>query len=115
MTLTLEQFNKIATKEDLRNLENRMASKEDLNKLADRTDKVVIKLIATSENLDRVENKVDVLTENISTLLTSVDGLAKKLDDIEHAFVSNQAAHDRFEGRLERIEKHLNLNPLFSR
>jgi len=114
MTLTPEQFNKLATKEDLKDLKNKMASKEDLNKLADRTDKVVIKLIATSENLGRVENKVDILTENVSILLTSVDGLAKKLDDIEHAFVSNQAAHDRFESRLERIEKHLGLNPLFN-
>jgi len=75
MTLTPEQFNKLATKEDL----------------------------------EKVEDKVDVLAENMSTLLTSVDGLAKKLDDIEHAFVSNQAAHDRFESRLERIEKHLGL------
>jgi len=75
MTLTPEQFNKLATKKDL----------------------------------EKVEDKVDVLAENMSTLLTSVDGLAKKLDDIEHAFVSNQAAHDRFESRLERIEKHLGL------
>jgi len=75
MTLTPEQFNKLATKKDL----------------------------------EKVEDKVDVLAENMSTLLTSVDGLAKKLDDIEHAFVSNQAAHDRFENRLERIEKHLGL------
>ena len=80
MTLTPEQFNKLATKKDL----------------------------------EKVEDKVDVLAENMSTLLTSVDGLAKKLDDIEHAFVSNQAAHDRFENRLERIEKHLGLNPLFN-
>jgi len=60
MTLTPEQFNKLATKKDL----------------------------------EKVEDKVDVLAENMSTLLTSVDGLAKKLDDIEHAFVSNQAAHN---------------------
>jgi len=38
-----------------------------------------------------------------------MDVVIKKLDDIEHAFVSNQAAHDRFESRLERIEKHLGL------
>jgi hypothetical protein len=43
MTLTPEQFNKLATKEDT----------------------------------DRIELKVDGLTKNISTLLTAVDGLAK--------------------------------------
>jgi len=79
MTLTPEQFNKLATKEDL---------KEFLKK----------------EEFGEAKNEI----------LGAVDAVMHKLDNIEHAFVSNQAAHDRFEGRLERIEKHLDLSPLFN-
>ena len=79
MTLTPEQYNKLATKEDLKNF-------------------------YTKTEMDNKFNQV----------LSATDAVMHKLDDIEHAFVSNQAAHDRFESRLERIEKHLNLNPLFN-
>ncbi len=74
MTLTPEQFNKLATKEDL-------------------------KEFATRKELDEKFNQV----------LTAVDVVVKKLDIIEHAFVSNQAAHDRFEQRISKIEQHLGL------
>jgi len=79
MTLTPEQFNKIALKEDV----------------------------------SRVEDKLDKLIDTVDSLVNSMDSQKKKLDNIEHAFVSNQAAHDRFEKRLTRLEKHLELNPLF--
>jgi len=78
MTLSPEQFNKLATKEDLKSFITR----------------------------DEIDEKFD-------KVLSAVDGVMKKLDDIEHAFVSNQAAHDRFEKRIERIEQHLELNPMF--
>jgi len=74
MTLTPEQFNKLATKEDLKDF-------------------------VTKGELREVKSEI----------LGAVDAVMHKLDDIEHAFVSNQAAHDRFENRLERIEKHLGL------
>ncbi len=38
--------------------------------------------LATKEGLNRVEIKVDLLTDNMSQLLTSVDGLTKKVVDI---------------------------------
>jgi len=76
MTLTPEQFNKLATKKDL--------------------DKYF-----TKEDGDNLRNDV----------LTAMDAIVKKLDNIEHAFVSNMAAHDRFENRITRLEKHLNLSP----
>jgi hypothetical protein len=78
MTLTPEQFSKIALKEDLKGF-------------------------AKSAEVQQARN--DILASN--------DKLAKKLDDIEHAFVTNQAAHDRYEERITRIEKHLDLKPLF--
>jgi len=79
MTLTLEQFNKLVTKDEfnerIQKMEEKMVTKDDFHDVADK--------------------------------------LMKKLDNVEHAFVSNQAAHDRFEKRLTRLEKHLELNPLF--
>lgn len=78
MTLTPAQFNKIATKEDLKDF----ATKEEMNK-------------------------------KFNEVLSATDAVMKKLDDIEHAFVANRAAHDRSEKRLTRIEKHLNLGIMF--
>ena len=60
MTLTPEQFNKLATKDEFNDL----------------------------------KTEVREVKNDVRRILTGVDGLAKKLDDIEHAFVSNQAAHD---------------------
>jgi len=75
MTLTPEQFNKLATKEDLKEL-------------------------VTKTELSEVKSEI----------LGATDAVMKKLDNIEHAFVSNLAAHDRFEKRIARIEKHLELS-----
>ena len=76
MTLTPEQFNKLATKEDLKDF----ATKEEMNKKFDE-------------------------------VLSATDAVMKKLDNIEHAFVSNLSAHDRFEKKITRAEKHLELAP----
>jgi hypothetical protein len=59
--------------------------------------------LATSKDFNRLEVKVDMIAENTHQLLNTVDGLTKKVVDIEHVFVSNMAAHDRFEKRLARI------------
>ena len=80
MTLTPEQFNKLATKDDLSSFKQEIKGS-----------------MVTKQEFHNV-----------------MDVVIKKLDNIEHAFVSNQASHDRFEGRLERIEKHLGLNLLFN-
>ncbi len=69
MTISPEQFNKIAMKEDL----EKFYTKAEMD---DKFDKV----------------------------LTAIDGLAKKVDNISHEFVSNQVAHDRFETRITKLE-----------
>lgn len=68
--------------------------------------------IALKEDLKDFATK-DELKLMKDEILRSNDKLMKKLDNIEHAFVSNQAAHDRFEKRLTRIEKHLSLGIMF--
>jgi len=76
----------------------------------------------TSEQFNKLVHKKEFtefkgemleMKDDVKSLLTAIDGLTKKVDDIEHAFVSNQAAHDRFEKRIARIEEHLKLNPYF--
>ncbi|MFH0891347.1 MAG: hypothetical protein V1867_01040 [Candidatus Falkowbacteria bacterium] len=69
--------------------------------------------LVTKDEFNGLSDKVDNIAEGIHDILGALDAQKKKLDDIEHAFVSNQAAHDRFEKRLERIEKQLKLKPLF--
>ncbi|PIP33845.1 hypothetical protein COX22_02225 [Candidatus Falkowbacteria bacterium CG23_combo_of_CG06-09_8_20_14_all_49_15] len=76
MTLTPEQFNKLATKDDLQEMKKEMVTKNEHN-----------------------------------DVMSAIDAVMHKLDIIEHAFVSNQAAHNRFEQRITRIEQHLNLKP----
>lgn len=78
MTLTPEQFNKLATKEDLKNFHTK----------------------------DEMEQKFD-------QVLTAIDGLAHKLDKQEMDFVSNIAAHDRFEERITKVENQLNPKPAY--
>ena len=69
--------------------------------------------LATKDDLKEMVSKEE-MGEFKNDMFDSFDKVMKKLDDIEHAFVSNQAAHDRFEERLTRIEKHLDLNPLYN-
>jgi len=78
MTLTPEQFNLLATKEDLNNAVDGLVTKTEFS-----------------------EFKND--------FYNNMDRIVKKLDNIEHAFVSNMAAHDRFETRISTIETRLDL------
>lgn len=55
--------------------------------------------------------KRNELNDKFDSVLNAVDNVVQKLDNIEHAFVSNLAAHDRFEQRISNIEQHLGLNP----
>jgi len=70
--------------------------------------------LATKQDIESLDEKMDHIKDGVGKLLTVADGLAKKVDDIEHAFVTNMAAHDRFEKRITRIEKELKLQPLFN-
>ncbi|KKR91353.1 MAG: hypothetical protein UU95_C0002G0066 [Parcubacteria group bacterium GW2011_GWC2_42_12] len=53
-------------------------------------------LLATKENLKDFATK-DELTKAKSEILGAVDSVVKKLDNIDHTFVSNLAVHDRLE------------------
>lgn len=76
MPLTPEQFNKLATKEDLASFQQ--------------------------------EVRESIVTKQ--EFYNTMDAVVKKLDNIEHAFVSNLAAHDRFEERISRLENYIGIN-----
>jgi len=76
MPLTPEQFNKLVTREIL---------KEDLKELE-----------------EKIGTKID---NKINQVLTAVDGIAKKHEDFKIELAANQGAHDRFEERIKGLEK----------
>lgn len=51
-------------------------------------------LLVTKEDLKN-ELKNYATKDDVSTILTAIDGLTKKVDAITQEFVSNTAAHDR--------------------
>lgn len=76
----------------------------------------------TPEQFNKISLKEDLkdfaksaeIQQARNDILASNDKLAKKLDNMDHAFVSNLAAHDRLEKRITRAEKHLELGPMAS-
>ena len=103
MTLTPEQFNQLATKDDLKALVSEQ-------KFQDKTDKIVNKLFTLEDRVEKIEQTM-VTKQDHNEVMNTLDAVMKKLDTIEHAFVFNQAAHDRFEQRITKIEQHLGINP----
>ncbi len=57
---------KMATKEDLKRLEERMATKEELKKLEERVDRIEERM-ATKEELKRLEERVNSIEERMAT------------------------------------------------
>jgi len=74
MALSAEQFNKLATKGDLRNF-------------------------VTKEEFIDGKNEI----------LNAVDEIKQKFDDHKTEHSANQAAHDRFEGRITTVEKKVGI------
>ncbi len=123
MEITQEKFNNLATKNDLKAIRNEMATKDDLknfatkdelNKLSNKVDKVVVGLVNTQEELKEVKERMvtkDDFQKKTSEILNAIDSFAKKVDNVEIEQTANLAAHDRFETRITRVEKHLDLKP----
>ncbi|PIT95606.1 hypothetical protein CO116_02495 [Candidatus Falkowbacteria bacterium CG_4_9_14_3_um_filter_38_19] len=63
--------------------------------------------IALKEDLNRVENKLDKVADDVSKLVTAVDGLAKNVSDFQAELASNQMAHDRMQKYIESLDKRI--------
>ena len=49
--------------------------------------------------------------EDINNLYNAIDAVMREIINIRHDFASNQVAHDRYEARITRTEKHVGLSP----
>lgn len=59
--------------------------------------------IVLKEDLEELATKKEI-SELKDELLTVMDTIVKKLDKMDHGFMSNQVAHDRFEHRITKLE-----------
>ncbi|MBI2287902.1 MAG: hypothetical protein HYU83_02795 [Chloroflexi bacterium] len=66
--------------------------------------------MATKEDLASFQQEIRESIVTKQEFHNTMDAVVKKLDNIEHAFVSNLAAHDRFEERISRLENHVGIN-----
>jgi hypothetical protein len=85
-----------------------MAKKTTLNELGEMLDHVV-KHMATKDDLEKIENKVDGLVTKVVGLETKVDGLKVKVDGIQNTLDREavERADQKLPDRVARIEKHL--------
>ena len=68
--------------------------------------------LVTKDEFYELKNEIIEIKGDVKKILTSVDGIAKKRNDFETETVSNQAAHDRFEKRIEGLEKRQGMTQL---
>lgn len=82
MTLSPDQFNKLVTKDEFNELKDAV--------------------FAMEEKFDK----------RFDGLFTAIDAIAKQNKDAVAERASNIVAHDRFETRIGRVEKQIELNPI---
>ena len=69
--------------------------------------------LTTKQDLEDLANDLReemVTKKEHNEVMNTLDAVMVKLDNIEHAFVSNLAAHDRFEERISRLENYVGIN-----
>ena len=129
MAITTQQFNKLATKSDLKKdlKELRQESKSDLKKLRQESKKDIagvksdlnrleekmdskfdaaFQIFATKEDLKNLETKEEAKAAK-NEILTAIDGITKQYQEFDIGFAMNQGAHDRFEERIIKTEKRV--------
>ncbi len=130
MALTSQQFNKkLATKEELKKevskletkvdkLEQKMDNKFDtaknnLDEFREETNNefdAAVKMFASKEDLKELRQDIaSDVNKKFDKILTAVDGITKQYQEVDIGFVLNQGAHDRFEEKLLKQKKELEL------
>jgi len=129
MTITSQQFNKLATKKDLEKLatkkelkkleqkiddkaskkdlkELRQESKKDLEKFATKAFAMFVSKEDLKESERRITEKVD---EKFDKILIAVDGVAKEQQDSRMERAANIGAHDRIEEDIVKTNKRVTI------
>ena len=67
-------------------------------------------LLATKDELNDAKEEIkEEIKGEINKVLFAVDAITKKFDNHNIEHISNQAAHDRFEARICKLEKQINI------
>jgi len=83
MTIPIEQFNKLETK----------------------VDKMLIEVLATKEDVSKLDKKFDKLEQKVDRMLGMMEVSAKKDKNHEQEYTANIAAHDRFEANFALVKE----------
>ncbi len=112
MELTHRQFNLLATKEDLKKLDDKMDGRMEkmdgrmdkmdgrMEKMDKKTDKMLVAILENKDNLIELKDEMD---NKMDRILTAVDDIANQLKTSKEERTSNQGAHDRMQ---KGIDKH---------
>jgi hypothetical protein len=87
MPLTIKQFNKLATKDDLKDLRKEMIAKSDLK-------------IISSKRLKRSDVHIDLI-------LNKLKNISKDFEDIKKSFIQNRIFHEKMSAKIESLEKRV--------
>lgn len=99
---TKEEISKLATKEELKEL----ATKAELKKLDEKTDRIIGVVVQMQERMDTFETKADA-EKRMTTIITAIDGLAAKVDNISTEMAAVNHGLLRHEDRLEDHENRI--------
>jgi hypothetical protein len=107
--LSPEQFNKLATKKDLKLVKDDVKLvKDDLKCLDKKVDKITISLLVTKEDLSDLKKEM-ATKDDINKIITILDGIVKQRDDFKTEFVSNKVAHNRMQKEINETRTKVGL------
>lgn len=66
--------------------------------------------LATKDDHNQLENKVDKLDAKFSTMMDTLDGIAKDVKDVKSDKAVNQSAHDRIQSDVNEVCEHVGLD-----
>ncbi len=68
-----------------------------------------MEVVATKDDVRRLEEKTDAMQETINGLVTGVDKLAGKVDDLHHEYIALKLSDDRQNRQLDQVAKKMNI------
>ena len=107
---TKKDLEKFVTKEELKKEVSKLATKEEIKKDFEMFSIRAFEMFATKEDLKELRQDIaSDVNKKFDKILTAVDGITKKYQEVDIGFVLNQGAHDRFEEKLLKQKKELEL------
>ena len=103
--LTKDDAKKFATKKDLK----KSATKDALKRVEEKSDKMLVSLLSTKDDLSVLSGKFNKLEENVGKILTAVDGLVQDFKKFDDELTTNQDAHNRMQKEINETRTKVGL------